>query len=66
MCWADAFAPLHSGETLTAGDYRTSWNGRDDEGRSVASGVYLYQLIAGEDFNAVGRMALDPLGHLHG
>ncbi len=32
--------------------------GRDDEGRSAASGVYLYQLIGGEDFTAVGRMAL--------
>ncbi|MYF91676.1 MAG: T9SS type A sorting domain-containing protein [Gemmatimonadetes bacterium] len=49
---------LHSGETLTAGHYRTSWNGRDDEGRSAASGVYLYQLTAGKDFTAVGRMAL--------
>ena len=49
---------LYSEELLTAGHYRTSWNGRDDEGRSVASGVYLYQLIAGEDFTAVGRMAL--------
>ena len=49
---------LHSGETLTAGHYRTAWNGRDDEGRSVASGVYLYRLIAGADFTAVGRMAL--------
>ena len=49
---------LHSGETLTAGQYRTAWNGRDDEGRPAASGVYLYRLIAGEDFTAVGRMAL--------
>ena len=43
---------------LTAGHYRTSWNGRDDEGRSAASGIYLYQLTAGKDFTAVGRMAL--------
>ena len=49
---------LYSGETLTVGHYRTSWNGRDDEGRSVASGVYLYRLTAGADFTAVGRMAL--------
>ncbi len=49
---------LHSGETLAAGHYRTAWNGRDDEGRSVASGVYLYRLTAGVDFTAVGRMAL--------
>ncbi|MCY4605351.1 MAG: T9SS type A sorting domain-containing protein, partial [Gemmatimonadetes bacterium] len=49
---------LYGGETLTAGHYRTSWNGRDDEGRSAASGVYLYQLSGGTDFTAVGRMAL--------
>ena len=49
---------LYSGELLTAGHYRTSWNGRDDEGRSAASGVYLYRLTAGADFTAVGRMAL--------
>ena len=49
---------LHSGETLTAGHYRTSWNGRDDEGRPAASGIYLYRLTAGEDFTAVGRMTL--------
>ena len=49
---------LYSGEILTAGHYRASWNGRDDEGRSAASGVYLYRLTAGADFTAVGRMAL--------
>ena len=49
---------LHSGETLTAGQYRTPWNGRDDEGRPAASGVYLYRLSGGTDFTAVGRMAL--------
>ena len=49
---------LHSGELLTTGHYRTSWNGRDDEGRQAASGVYLYRLTAGENFTAVGRMAL--------
>ncbi len=49
---------LYGGELLTAGHYRTSWNGRDDEGRSAASGVYMYRLTAAEDFTAVGRMAL--------
>ena len=49
---------LHSGETLTAGQYRTPWNGRDDEGRPAASGVYLYRLSGGTDFTAVGWMAL--------
>ena len=49
---------LHRGETLAAGHYRAPWNGRDDEGRPTASGVYLYRLTAGADFTAVGRMAL--------
>ena len=49
---------LYSGELLTAGHYRTSWNGHDDEGRQAASGVYLYRLTAGADFTGVGRMAL--------
>ena len=49
---------LYRGETLTAGPYRTAWNGRDDEGRPAASGVYFYRLIAGADFTAVRRMAL--------
>ena len=49
---------LHRGEALPAGHYRTAWNGRDDAGRPVASGVYLYQLTVGGGFTAVGRMAL--------
>jgi len=31
-----------------AGYYRMRWNGKDEYGRSVASGVYLYSLRAGE------------------
>jgi hypothetical protein len=49
---------LHDGEKLTAGSYRTTWNGLDDDNRPVASGVYLYRLVAGKEFSAVGRMAL--------
>ena len=49
---------LHSGEVLTAGRHRTSWDGLDEKGRPVASGVYLYRLTAGADFTAAGRMAL--------
>ncbi len=49
---------LHRGNALSAGHHRTAWNGRDDEGRPVASGVYLYQLAVGGGFTAVGRMAL--------
>jgi hypothetical protein len=32
----------------TAGYHKISWNGRDEYGRVVASGVYFYQLKAGE------------------
>ena len=30
-----------------AGGYTVQWNGRDERGRSLASGVYLYLLRAG-------------------
>lgn len=30
------------------GSYSINWDGRDEEGRSVASGVYFYRFIAGE------------------
>jgi hypothetical protein len=33
---------------LPAGTHRVEWNGLDEEGRSVASGVYLYRLRATE------------------
>jgi subtilisin family serine protease len=32
---------------VDAGHYRVVWDGRDDRGRAVASGVYLYRLDAG-------------------
>ena len=31
-----------------AGSYSSRWDGRDDVGRELASGVYLYRLIAGD------------------
>jgi hypothetical protein len=42
---------------LEPGYYRQSWDGRDAQGRSVASGVYLFRLKAGE-FVQVGRLVL--------
>ena len=33
--------------TRQAGEYTVRWNGRDDRGQALASGVYLYQLRAG-------------------
>jgi len=40
-----------------AGRYAVTWDGRNEQGQSVASGVYLYQLRAG-NFVQVRRMAL--------
>ena len=33
---------------MPAGVYRAEWDGRDDRGRQVASGIYLYRLKSGE------------------
>ena len=34
-------------ETLDAGTYQVSWDGRDTGGRKVSAGMYLYTLTAG-------------------
>ena len=49
---------LHSGEDLAPSTYRTVWDGRDDHGRPVASGVYLFQLTVGRTPTTTGRMML--------
>ena len=41
-------AVLHQGPQQ-AGYHRLRWNGRDDTGRPVASGMYLYRLVTSED-----------------
>jgi hypothetical protein len=35
-------------ETKSAGSYRIEWNGIDDVGKPVSTGVYLYRFIADE------------------
>ncbi|MFQ5637483.1 MAG: collagen binding domain-containing protein [bacterium] len=42
----------------TAGIYSVSWDGRDKFGRSVASGLYIYQIDAGDAFVKSRRMLL--------
>jgi hypothetical protein len=44
-------------EQRTAGSHRIAWNGLDDSSRPVASGFYLYRLVAG-DFSQTRRMVL--------
>ncbi len=44
-------------EQQTAGQYRIVWDGRDDRGQEVASGIYLYKLMVGS-FAASKRMVL--------
>jgi flagellar hook assembly protein FlgD len=43
--------------SLPAGVHTYTWDGRDDQGREVASGVYFCRLQAGE-FGAVERLVL--------
>ena len=40
-----------------AGSHRVQWDGRDDRGKDVASGVYFYQLQTGS-FADVKKMSL--------
>jgi unsaturated rhamnogalacturonyl hydrolase len=45
-------------ETTTAGPHRVTWDGTDDAGRRVASGVYFYRLTAGASTETKKMMLL--------
>jgi flagellar hook assembly protein FlgD len=44
-------------EPKRAGNYEVVWDGKDDNGKEVASGIYFYQLKAG-DFTEAKKMLL--------
>jgi predicted outer membrane repeat protein len=44
-------------EQLSAGQHSVVWNGKDNNGKSVSSGIYFYKLKAG-DFQKVKKMIL--------
>jgi flagellar hook assembly protein FlgD len=46
-----------SQENLEAGRYEKNWNGKDEYGNQVVSGVYIYRLKAG-NFEKSNRMIL--------
>jgi hypothetical protein len=48
---------LAAGEQLPAGTHTLSWDGRDDEGRVLAAGVYLVRMRAG-DFTTARKVQL--------
>lgn len=52
-----AVRTLEDGTVLAAGRHEAVWDGRDDGGRSMASGVYVARLEAGA-WSATSRMAL--------
>ena len=48
---------LMAGQTKSAGSYSVYWDGKDDAGVSMSSGVYLYRISAGS-FLASKKMTL--------
>jgi flagellar hook assembly protein FlgD len=44
-------------EVKEAGEYSVRWNGTDNAGHQVASGIYFYSVRAGE-FKSIKKMVL--------
>ncbi len=41
MVWEATYGKAEHPEYLDAGNHETTWNGRDDQGRSMPPGTYL-------------------------
>jgi len=48
---------LVNDQAMSAGQYKSVWDGRNESGQKVASGIYFYRLYAGE-FTANKKMLL--------
>jgi hypothetical protein len=44
-------------ETLARGSYTRVWDGRDNAGRAMASGIYFYKFVTG-DFSETRKIVL--------
>ena len=43
---------------LDAGTYNVQWNGRDQNGNNLPSGLYFYELDGGKQFRKIKKMTL--------
>ena len=48
----------HSQKEVLMGKYTLTWNGKDRYGRSLPSGIYLYEFRAGDKFHQTKKMTL--------
>jgi flagellar hook assembly protein FlgD len=43
---------------MDAGTYEFNWNGENQMGEQVTSGLYFYEMEAGSDFREIKKMTL--------
>ena len=46
----------HNQKDVSMGKYTLTWNGKDKYGRSLSSGIYLYEFRAGDKFHQTKKM----------